>query len=337
LERAQKLARLVDCPQKDKDKLVECLKEKTMDTLMNTHPNFYEWKHLEQNKEPITAWSPRVDVESAVPFLATEPIDVMTSGQFTQVPWIVGITDDEGATKVSAFLQDKSGVKEFEDQFEKLGQLMFGLHDGQSEAPKIMSKQVKDFYWGDKELDASTASSLSDAISDSAYSHPVDTACKVHAMHGNSDVYVYHFAYHGEHSLAQITPGEHPPKTSQTDMEFGVGNGDDLIYLFPILRGIFRPLNPDDLLFSKRIIEMLASFAETGKPQILMGEGMPPFVWDAMKIENMTHLDISNAMSMDSGLPNHRRMSFWQSMPVYWNSDRENYKPAPPPITHGEL
>ena len=30
-----------------------------MDLLMNTHPNFYEWKHLEQNQEPLTSWSPR--------------------------------------------------------------------------------------------------------------------------------------------------------------------------------------------------------------------------------------------------------------------------------------
>ena len=29
------------------------------------------------------------------------------------------------------------GVREFEEQFEKLGPLMFGLHDGHSEAPKV--------------------------------------------------------------------------------------------------------------------------------------------------------------------------------------------------------
>ena len=29
------------------------------------------------------------------------------------------------------------GVREFEEQYEKLGPLMFGLHDGHSEAPKV--------------------------------------------------------------------------------------------------------------------------------------------------------------------------------------------------------
>ena len=35
-------------------------------------------------------------------------------------------------------------------------------------------------------------------------------------------------------------------------------------------------------------------------------------------------------MVMDDGLPNHERMGFWQKMPVYWNANREGYKPAPP-------
>ena len=53
-----------------------------------------------------------------------------------------GITDDEGATRGAAFFADMAGVRDFEENFEKYGPLMFGLHDGQSEAPKIMAKRV---------------------------------------------------------------------------------------------------------------------------------------------------------------------------------------------------
>lgn len=331
LERAQKLAKLVDCPQKVKEDLVSCLKEKPMDALMNTHPNFYEWKHLEQNKEPVTAWSPRVDVESAVPFMPMEPMDLMSAGNFQHIPWIAGITDDEGATRASAFFSDMSGVKEFEESYEKYGPLMFGFHDGQSEAPKMMAKKVKDFYWADKVLDKDVAHFLVDAISDSSYSHPVDTASKVHAIKSNADVFVYHFGYRGQHSLTQVAPNTHPPKLITPDVQYGVGNGDELMYLFPILNGIFRPLPAEDLIFSHRMIEMLMSFASTGKPKIDMGPEVPPFEWSPVDAANISHLDIGNEMEMDQGLPNHRRMSFWQSMPVYWNADRSNYSPAPPP------
>ncbi len=68
LEKAKKMARLLKCPFNKKDNfddpdmrkaMVDCLKEKSMEELMNTHPNFYEWRHLEQCQEPMTAWSPR--------------------------------------------------------------------------------------------------------------------------------------------------------------------------------------------------------------------------------------------------------------------------------------
>ena len=346
LEKARKLARLTKCPghkgsndEPDANKkMIECFREKNMEDLMNTHPNFYEWKHLEQSQEPITAFSPRVDPESKLPFMPSEPIDVMKQGGFQHVPWISGITDDEGAFKASAFFNDMKTVREFEEDFEKLGPLMFGLHDGQSEAPKINAQRVREYYWGaDKQLDKDNMADLVNAISDSSYSHPVDTASKIHAMRSQSPVYVYHFGYRGQNSLTQLDTNNYPPKIVDKDVKYGVGNGDDLMYLFPILSGSFRPLPHDDLIFSQRFIQLLTSFAAEGKPKIVMGEGVPTFEWSAVRATNASHLDIGNEMKMDLGLPNHERMNFWQQMPVYWNANREGYKPAPPIVYKDEL
>jgi len=339
-EKAKRLARLLECPQEDQDdmeKLIECVREKPMFDLMNTHPNFYQWKHLEQTQEPMTAWSPRVDPEAAMSFMPQEPIDLMTSGNFQHIPWIVGVTDDEGATRAAAFFADMAGVKEFEDKFEKYGPLMFGFHDGQSEAPKVMAKKVKDFYLGEKPMDLTIASNLVDAISDSSYAHPIDTAAKIHAMKSAAPTFVYHFGYRGKHSLTHIKPNEYPPALTEPSHHYGVGNGDDLMYLFPIHLGLFRPLPSDDIMFSHRVTELLATFARTGRPSATMGEDSPPFEWSPADPANIAHLNIGNIMRMDQGLPNHRRMSFWQSMPTYWNADRSNYKPAPPVVRKVEL
>ncbi|CAB4057118.1 Liver carboxylesterase 1,Putative inactive carboxylesterase 4,Carboxylesterase 1E,Carboxylesterase 1D,Esterase B1,Esterase CM06B1,Liver carboxylesterase B-1,Cholinesterase 1,Acetylcholinesterase,Cholinesterase 2,Acetylcholinesterase 1 [Lepeophtheirus salmonis] len=320
LERAKKLARLLECPyDADKSKeMIECIRGIEMEKMMNTHPNFYEWKHLNQNQEPVNAWSPRLEISQ-------------------HVPWIAGITDDEGAFKGSAFFSEMRNVREFEEDFEKIGPLMFGFHDGQSEAPKMMARKVMDYYWNGKELTKENAKSLVDALSDSSYAHPVDTASKIQSIKSQAPVYVYHFGYKGVNSLTQMDTNSHPPQVIQRDIPYGVGNGDDLIYLFPILSGAFRPLPHDDLIFSQRFIQLFTSFATDGKPVIKMGEGIDDFVWHPVDPNNATHLDIGNEMRMDLGLPNHERMNFWQSMPVYWNSDRENYKPAPPLQDKDEL
>jgi len=64
---------------------------------------------------------------------------------------------------------------------------------------------------------------------------------------------------------------------------------------------------------------------------------IPDFEWTPVLSDNASHLNIGNTMSMDLGLPNNERMNFWQQMPVYWNSDRSNYKPAPPLVYKDEL
>jgi len=175
-EKAIKLAKLVDCPQNDTSAMVECFKDLPMETMMNTHPNFYDWKHLEENQEPMTAWSPRVDPESSLPYMPREPIDVMTAGEFKAVPWMAGMTDDEGAYRAHSFFNDMRGVREFEENYEKYGPMMFGLHDGQSEAPKVMAQKVREFYWGGKEIEKDEAAAVVDALTDSGYSHAVDTS-----------------------------------------------------------------------------------------------------------------------------------------------------------------
>ena len=104
-EKAKKLGKLVKCEEETAGNmtlLMTCLKDQPMETLMNNHPNFYAWQHLEQNQEPLNSWSPRVDVESPVGFMPQEPLDIMTTGEFQHMPWIVGITDDEGADRLDS-------------------------------------------------------------------------------------------------------------------------------------------------------------------------------------------------------------------------------------------
>ena len=57
----------------------------------------------------MTGWSPRVDGQ----FVPMEPVDAMKGGTYQHIPWIVGLTDDEGAYKASALFSDDKSVEEF--------------------------------------------------------------------------------------------------------------------------------------------------------------------------------------------------------------------------------
>ena len=52
---------------------------------------------------------------------------------------------------------------------------------------------MKDFYWGDESLGEENADSLVNAISDSSYAHPIDTASKIHFMRSSDPVSIAGF------------------------------------------------------------------------------------------------------------------------------------------------
>ena len=100
-----------------------------------------------------------------------------------------------------------------------IGPYLFGFHDGHCEAPKIHASQIKDYYWGKdefgtkiEEIDKDSIQGFVNAISDSSYAHPVDTAAKLHAMQSMENVYVYHFGYRGQHSHTKLDVNNYPPK-----------------------------------------------------------------------------------------------------------------------------
>ncbi len=134
-------------------------------------------------------------------------------------------------------------------------------------------------------------------------------------MKSMTEVYVYHFGYKGKNSHTHLDTNNYPPKVSKNrisrklilnhsiiiqiiekSMEFGVGNGDDLIYLFPILSGTFRPLPHEDLVFSQRFIKLLTTFVADGQPYLEMESGHQ-FVWNPVKATNATHLNIGKSNS----------------------------------------
>ena len=85
--------------------------------------------------------------------------------------------------------------------------------------------------------------------------------------------------------------------------------------------GLFRPLPSEDIAFSMRMVELLTSFARTGKPSIAMGEDQPPFVWDHVNAANASHLNIGNMMMMD-------QVPLPQYCPIHQNISGSSKPPA---------
>ena len=101
--------------------------------------------------QEIKPYKPRyvglvVETNSKEPFMIEEPIKIMLSGHFNQVPFLIGYNTLEGAV---VDLLKKPGQPEAPD-FEQLIPWSFGYEVGSAESKAVAAKLQK-FYFGDED------------------------------------------------------------------------------------------------------------------------------------------------------------------------------------------
>ena len=88
-----------------------------------------------------------VETNSSQPFLDDEPMNIITSGRFNQVPFMVGYTTGEGMI----FDLMRRELKDFRD----VVPWFFGYERDAPETRTIADK-IKKFYFGDDEVSPKT-------------------------------------------------------------------------------------------------------------------------------------------------------------------------------------
>ena len=94
---ALKMAKLFNCSTDNSVVLIECLKNVEPVALTEAQWKLHDFFHKNPAKLPISTFFPRIDKEAKVPFMPESGLDLVKSGKFEKLPWMVGVTSQEGA------------------------------------------------------------------------------------------------------------------------------------------------------------------------------------------------------------------------------------------------
>ncbi|KAL0277570.1 UNVERIFIED_CONTAM: hypothetical protein PYX00_004808 [Menopon gallinae] len=108
-----KLAELLECPSSTTKDLVKCLREKPFEDILMTDVHFLVW-----NKDPIIPFKPVL--EKSAGFIVQPAEEVIKSGNFPNVPMMMGLNSVEGALAAASFFDNETLVKEFDEKFNEL-------------------------------------------------------------------------------------------------------------------------------------------------------------------------------------------------------------------------
>jgi carboxylesterase type B len=286
LESANELARELNCTGNSTAEIVACFRKTDAKILMLTsvRMNF-----------AFSVDAPSENTDDV--FFPDTPLNLLQSGQMNRVAAIFGGTSGEGLTTSLPVLTNPNTTKEVDQNWTAwaIPTLSLDKPPGLKD-PERIANEAREFYLGTKNLSREIEQNLTDMISDRNFFHPANVFATFLKNSGsgrrgrgrNQNVYLYYFNEKADKSYADGVIGPY----GANDTFLGAGHADELQFFFPYDPYPSVPLGSQHANFSKMLIRLWVSFANTGKPtgtdnnvEWLPIEKEKPYRWFELKAE----------------------------------------------------
>ncbi|ODM99012.1 Venom carboxylesterase-6 [Orchesella cincta] len=329
---AQELAEGLDCPTNDTIRMVKCLKTLPGMKIARYHIGYI--RALAEEKHSI--FGPTVESpHNGSYFLPAPPIELLRKGRISKVPWIAGVNSGEGLVHLIAILRNETMRKTLNSKWEHFAPVLLSYQNHENKS--ALSTAVKRFYLNNEPVSQKNAKETANMVSDRNFFLDNHDAAIMHSR--VAPTYVYYYTYQGVFALANLLFSRTPlPLPDNLDYLLGTGlnwvtsnllrrrrrsklgicHSDEMPLLFniPLIRREITP-NDVDYDFSRKLINLWVSFAETGVPDARRAE--EPVTWNPIRSDNPGLRDVSlKRLRLDKTFaiidePFFRRIQFWKN------------------------
>ncbi|XP_046971552.1 carboxylesterase 5A-like [Vanessa cardui] len=219
--------------------------------------------------------------------LSQAPFDIMSTGNMSKVPMIVGYTNNE-AYVFASMLKSAKALAKMSKGMEFL--LPSELQTNKRDVPQLVNK-VHDMYFEGN----MTMASLLAYHRDAYFLGHIHRSVRLHASFSDS-VYYYQFSYLGNVGV------EGEPGVIKT----GAAHSDELAYLFPA-KG--EKLEDEDGIVQENIVRLWTNFVKHLNPT----PESEHFLWEPVNPHDVRLLDINVDLNMID-FPHKRKTQMWKDI-----------------------
>ncbi|CAH1180434.1 unnamed protein product [Phaedon cochleariae] len=283
--------RLIDETVETEKEALEILRKLTIEELYE-----YQEKFLD-DKPQLGVFAPVIEKPNSTAFITKHPIEIITSGEYNQVPMIFSYCSNEGLlTEVMNSLAIATGRTPKELGLESFIYREMNVAQ-ESEVSKEICRMLSDFYNRDDNVHDKYM-----LDSDYYFVAGIIAAVMNHAKTNHNPVYLYRMSFNGNNSFKKLF---------QLDEYPGASHGDDLpyIFLFSILSA--TNLGEGETNTIRRFAGLFSNFAKTGNPTP-SGNNFN-LTWIPVDAENINFLDIDRDLVLKSN-PEPDRIELWRKI-----------------------
>nr|CAA61457.1 carboxylesterase [Drosophila pseudoobscura] len=254
--RAFELGRIVGCGQaSDSVTLKKCLKSKPASEIVSAVRNFLVFAYV-----PFTPFGPVVESPDAPEaFITQHPIDIIKSGKFSQVPWAVTYTTEDGGYNAALLLEKQASsgrelIVDLNDRWFDWAPYLLFYRDSMTTIKDMddYSRKLRQEYLGDRRFSVESYWDLQRLFTDVLFKNSTEISLDLHRKHGKSPVYAFVYDNPANTGIGQGL-------AKRTDINFGTVHGDDYFLMFENI--VREPqLRSDEEIISRNFLKMLNDF-----------------------------------------------------------------------------
>ncbi|CAH2242319.1 jg25233 [Pararge aegeria aegeria] len=193
-----------------------------------------------------------VNLNPSDTFLADAPINILKSGNFSQIPYIAGFVNREGTLRVPQ-IYSHSWIREMQIFFDEFIQVDLAFESKENKT--AVALQIREFYFGQNTINTQRMEEYLDYHGDILITLPIIRASMERAWKSSENVYVMHFSYKGTNNSDWDSEYPYVPIS-------GARHGAILNYLFNF------DLQVLDKSANIAVAQRFREFAYTGSPSL---------------------------------------------------------------------
>ncbi|XP_043528092.1 venom carboxylesterase-6-like [Frieseomelitta varia] len=306
LEKAKKLGALMGCPTGNTREMVRCLRYRPSKTVVQALGNYMRFYY-----NPFTPFGPIPEKFGDEPFIDRTPVEIVSSGDVQDVPWITGVTSEEGLYPVAQFIAIPEALKTLDENWDLIAPHFFDYNYTIPREKHVeVAKLIRNHYFGSKKIDDTTTQSLVHVAGDRFFVVDSEKAARMQAKVNKQPVWYYYYTYRGVHSLSNSLSG--------TTNNYGVSHADDAYFVVDT-EYIDPTTTSSDIKMQKILIDLWVSFATNRVPNV--GDSQWSRLNPNEKSLNYLHIAGPDKIQMDSST-NFGQKDFWNS--IKFNENRLN-------------
>ncbi|CAH1163421.1 unnamed protein product [Phaedon cochleariae] len=236
-------------------------------------------------------------------FLTENPVDIIKSGNFNQVPFITGCVEKEGMFVYSLCTTGKKNTLLVD---ESLVPNSLNLRIGSEQYNKAVDK-IKKFYFSGNEDPSNDLDSILKVYGHNFFLYEIYKTAQHHLESSNTPIYFYLFAVDTELNFMKSVLGVEGE---------GVCHADDIAYLF---KNMLTPeeLEPNgpEVIGIHRMVKMWTNFAKYSNPTPNNNDPLIPVTWQPINKSCFNVLRIgTDDLQLLNKHPDVEGMDFWDEM-----------------------